>query len=116
MSASELSGIVKQWKIHVYPRKLFNEEGLSIDSNDCLAVMTGVVVKDFKNRWGAGTAMKSSLITKFNLQTMTIVTLNSTYQLQGVGLVEPGKPGRYDFEVGRTILELMHLQSDDVER
>lgn len=101
-----VSGIVECWKIHIFPREMLQQEGVELGVGAFPAVMTGQVVIDYKGRFPAGSAMRSSRLVGFDLQNMTIHTLYSQYQLKGLGFFTNRLPGSYDLEVGQTIIQV----------
>ncbi|MEH6628500.1 MAG: hypothetical protein V7739_18835 [Motiliproteus sp.] len=89
-----ITGILKNWCIHrVDLSTLAPKVAMAInnlcDEEGCRPLIAyGEVVMDFKGRFPPGTAIHTSNLIGLNLESMTLKTLNSTYQLQGPGLIQ----------------------------
>ncbi len=106
-----ISGIVECWTLHDVSNDI--KTGVCPPYQDVIPIlMTALVVEDYKGRFPAGTAMRSSWLTGFNLQDMQVFTCNSVYQLKGIGFFVNGYPGRYDLEVGNAMMKIAALNGD----
>jgi len=98
------SGIIKNWQIHTLSvdkkeiKKLYPKDNLQP------LILTGTVVKDYKQRWLPGYHMRSSLICFHDKENNLIYTKNSIYKLQGpsgddrvFNLDDPNKKDLGDF-------------------
>jgi len=79
----ELTGKISNWRIHKL--SITEEEIEKKFGNENLQpmVLSGVVVKDYRNRWNPGNTMRSSLIK--NIKGNIVKTRNSIYELIGEG-------------------------------
>jgi len=112
MTNKRFAGVVEYWCIHKVNRHLpedFLLAKLAEDPGYDASFLSAMVVKDELGRWESGTAMRTSLISKIDLDNMTIETENSIYHLHGPGRISTKMPKEYDFEVGRSVLLLSNF-------
>ncbi len=84
MSEKKDGGIISHWELHTLsftPEKA-NEMGYEVYT-DKVYVMTGTVVSDPTGRWLPGYHMKSSVISKMDLEEGVVETQNTFYKLEG---------------------------------
>ncbi|MEH6628751.1 MAG: hypothetical protein V7739_20105 [Motiliproteus sp.] len=55
-------------------------------------VVTGQVVKDFQGRWRCGDTLRTTALSRVDLENNVVYTQNSVYQLIGPGLHKTGAP------------------------
>ena len=95
-----VTGIIKYWTIYMITDQKELRAIKHFYPNCIPAVATGLVVQDFKERFAADTAMKTSYLMSFDLKTMRLYTLNSVYQLEGEGRITYEDMPPYDIAVG----------------
>jgi hypothetical protein len=114
-------GTIRSWCRHVITQYVPEEllaERLVKDADFKAEYFTGEVLEDKLDRWRSGDAMRSSLIVKFDENTLLVETENTLYQLVGPGRISNSRPKNYASEVSKTILLLSQakgLKTDDSE-
>ena len=107
---TELSGILEFWCLHIQPVDDDLRLQLRNDGPGYIpALVTGLIIEDFKGRWSPGICMRTSAVHSFNFQSGRVTTRNSEYALKGAGRIRQGMPTDYSAEVGLTMAEVTHL-------
>ena len=106
-----VTGIVEYWTLHILT-EFMDPEVLTLHYPNAIPVkLTGLVVEDYRGRFPQSAAMQSSLLRGFDLQNMLVHTLNSTYQLKGIGSFSYVRPQSYDYEVGMAMARIAAQKS-----
>ena len=102
------TGILQHWTIHITPLSTESRQNfIALRPGLIPAVCSGQVVVDNQDRFDAGTAMMTSLLMGFDIQSMSCRTASgSVYQLTGRGDIQyQGIPTDYSEAVGQAILK-----------
>lgn len=111
-------GTIRSWCRHVITQYVPEEllaERLAKDADFKAEYFTGEVLEDKLDRWRSGDAMRSSLIIKFDENTLLVETENTVYQLTGPGRISNSRPKNYASEVGKTILLLSNIKDIEID-
>lgn len=107
-----VTGVVECWTLHIVTDFVEVEVLKHRYPRAIPMLMTGLVIEDNLARFCPGSAIQTSWLMGFDLQNMQVITLNSVYQLKGLGFFSFSQPQSYDLEVGKAMTRIAELKSE----
>lgn len=107
-----ITGVIECWTLHILTEFVDVKELKLRCPRAIPMIMTGRIIEDNLARFCPGSAIQTSWLVGFDLLNMQVMTLNSVYQLKGLGFFSFSQPENYDLEVGKAMLRIAELKNE----